>query len=60
MQARTAEIQEQLERDRLLAKIALRIHQSLNLNEIINAAVSEVQQLLTDETLLGDDSWVKQ
>ena len=46
VQARTAEIQEQLERDRLLAKIALRIHQSLNLNEIINAAVTEVQQFL--------------
>lgn len=46
VQARTAEIQEQFERDRLLAKIALRIHQSLNLNEIINAAVTEVQQFL--------------
>ena len=46
VQARTAEIQEQLERDHLLAKIALRIHQSLNLNEIINAAVTEVQQFL--------------
>lgn len=46
VQARTAEIQEQLERDCLLAKIALRIHQSLNLNEIINAAVTEVQQFL--------------
>ncbi len=46
VQARTAEIQEQLERDRLLAKIALRIHQSLDLNEIINAAVTEVQQFL--------------
>ncbi|MGD1807490.1 CBS domain-containing protein [Dapis sp. BLCC M126] len=46
VQARTAEIQEQLERDRLLAKIALRIHQSLNLDEIINAAVTEVQQFL--------------
>ena len=52
VQARTAEIQEQLERDRLLAKIALRIHQSLNLNEIINAAVSEVQQLLTADRVV--------
>ncbi|MEB3340534.1 CBS domain-containing protein [Okeania sp.] len=46
VQARTAEIQAQLERDRLLAQIALRIHQSLNINEIINAAVTEVQQFL--------------
>ncbi len=53
VQARTAEIQEQLERDHLLAKIALRIHQSLNLNEIINAAVTEVQQFLkTDRVVL--------
>ena len=46
IQARTAEIQEQLERARLLAQIALRIHQSLNLDEIIHAAVTEVQQFL--------------
>ncbi|MCL2932637.1 MAG: CBS domain-containing protein [Trichodesmium sp. MAG_R03] len=53
VQARTAEIQEQLERDRLLAKIALRIHQSLNLKEIINAAVIEVQQFLkADQVVL--------
>ena len=53
VQARTAEIQEQLERDRLLAKIALRIHQSLNLQEIINAAVTEVQQFLkADQVVL--------
>ncbi|MDY7002979.1 MAG: CBS domain-containing protein [Cyanobacteriota bacterium] len=53
VQARTAEIQEQLERDRLLAKIALRIHQSLNIDEIINAAVTEVQQFLkTDRVVL--------
>lgn len=53
VQARTAEIQAQLERDRLLAKIALRIHQSLNIDEIINAAVTEVQQFLkTDRVVL--------
>ncbi|MGB3507922.1 MAG: CBS domain-containing protein [Microcoleaceae cyanobacterium] len=46
VRARTAEIEEQLERDHLLAQIALRIHQSLNLDEIINAAVTEVQQFL--------------
>ncbi|NEN88289.1 MAG: CBS domain-containing protein [Okeania sp. SIO3H1] len=53
VQARTAEIQEQLERDRLLAKIALRIHQSLNIDEIINAVVTEVQQFFkTDRVVL--------
>ncbi|OCQ97996.1 histidine kinase [Oscillatoriales cyanobacterium USR001] len=43
---RTAKLHEQLERDRLLTKISLRIHQSLNLDEIINATVAEVQQIL--------------
>ncbi len=52
VKARTAKIQEQLERERLLAKIALRIHQSLNLNEIMNAAVTEVQQFLKADRVL--------
>ncbi|NET78698.1 MULTISPECIES: CBS domain-containing protein [Okeania] len=53
VQARTAEIQAQLERDRLLAKIALRIHQSLDIDEIINAVVTEVKQFLkTDRVVL--------
>ncbi|NEQ41722.1 MAG: CBS domain-containing protein [Okeania sp. SIO3I5] len=52
VQARTAEIQEQLERAHLLAKIAMRIHQSLNLDEIINAAVIEVQQFLKADRVL--------
>jgi signal transduction histidine kinase/CBS domain-containing protein len=43
---RTAKLHEQLQRDRLLTKISLRIHQSLNLDEIINATVAEVQQVL--------------
>jgi signal transduction histidine kinase/CBS domain-containing protein len=43
---RTAKLQEQLERDRLLAQIAMRIHQSLDLEKILNAAVAEVQQFL--------------
>ena len=43
---RTAKLQEQLERDRLLAQIAMRIHQSLDLDKILNAAVAEVQQFL--------------
>lgn len=52
VQARTAEIQAQLERDRLLAQIALRIHQSLNLDKIINAAVTEVQQFLKSDRVV--------
>lgn len=53
VQARTAEIQAQLERDHLLAKIALRIHQSLDIDDIINAVVTEVQQFLkTDRVVL--------
>ncbi|MDJ0556058.1 MAG: CBS domain-containing protein [Microcoleaceae cyanobacterium MO_207.B10] len=52
VRARTAEIQAQLERDRLLAHIALRIHQSLNLDEIINAAVMEVQQFLNADRVV--------
>ncbi|NEO54880.1 MAG: CBS domain-containing protein [Okeania sp. SIO3B5] len=52
VQARTAEIQAQLERDRLLAKIALRIHQSLDIDEIINAVVTEVQQFLKTDRVV--------
>ena len=43
---RTAKLHSQLQRDRLLTKIALRIHQSLNLDEIINATVAEVRLVL--------------
>lgn len=43
---RTAKLHEQLQRDRLLTQIALRIHQSLNLEEILHASVDEVRQVL--------------
>jgi len=43
---RTAKLNEQAQRDRLLTQIALRIHQSLNLEEILNASVDEVRQVL--------------
>lgn len=43
---RTAKLHEQVQRDRLLTQIALRIHQSLNLEEILNASVDEVRQVL--------------
>lgn len=46
VQQRTAQLQEQAECDRLLATIAHRIRQSLNLAEILNATVFEVRQFL--------------
>ncbi|MEW5859701.1 MAG: CBS domain-containing protein [Cyanobacteriota bacterium] len=48
-----AELLEQLERNRLLTTIALRIHQSLDLDEILNTAVAEVRQFLqTDRVII--------
>jgi signal transduction histidine kinase/CBS domain-containing protein len=46
VQERTAKLHEQLQRERLMSKISLQIHQSLNLNEILNTTVAEVQQVL--------------
>ena len=43
---RTAKLHEQVQRDRLLTQISLRIHQSLNLEEILHASVDEVRQVL--------------
>ncbi|MBW3585620.1 MAG: CBS domain-containing protein, partial [Cyanobacteria bacterium 0813] len=43
---RTAKLHEQLQRDRLLTHISLRIHQSLNLEEILHGSVDEVRQVL--------------
>lgn len=46
VQERTAKLYEQLQRERLLTKISLQIHQSLNLDEILDTTVIEVQQVL--------------
>ncbi len=46
VQERTAKLHEQLQRERLMGKISLQIHQSLNLNAILNTTVAEVQQVL--------------
>jgi len=44
---------EQVNYDRLLAKIALRIRQSLNLDAVLNTAVAEVRQFLqTDRVII--------
>ncbi len=44
---------EQINYERILAKIALRIRQSLNLDEVLNTAVAEVRQFLqTDRVVI--------
>lgn len=45
-------LQDQAKRDRLLAAIASRIRQSLNLEEILNTTVTEVRQLLQVDRVL--------
>lgn len=53
VQTRTTELQHQLERDRLINEMALKIRQSLNLEEILNVAVTQGRQLLkTDRVLI--------
>ena len=50
---RTSQLEEQAKCDRLLATIALRIRQSLNLEDILNTTVSEVRQFLqTDRVII--------
>jgi diguanylate cyclase (GGDEF)-like protein/PAS domain S-box-containing protein len=46
------QLQDQAKRDRLLAAIASRIRQSLNLEEILNTTVTEVHQLLQVDRVL--------
>lgn len=45
-------LQKQAERDRLMAAIALRIHQSLDLQEILDCTVAEVRQFLQVDRVL--------
>ncbi len=53
VRSRTAQLEEQAKCDRLLAATTLRIHQSLNLQEILLTTVSEVRQLLqTDRAII--------
>jgi signal transduction histidine kinase/DNA-binding NarL/FixJ family response regulator len=47
-----AQLQKTQERQRLIATTALRIRQSLNLEQILNTAVAEVQQLLKCDRVL--------
>ncbi|UWU45924.1 CBS domain-containing protein [Limnospira platensis] len=52
VQERTAQLQEQLQRERLLAKISLQIHQSLNLDEILNTTVAELRDFLSSDRVV--------
>jgi PAS domain S-box-containing protein len=60
MQLRT-QLQQQIERERLVAQITRKIHHSLNLEEILQTTVTEVRQFLqTDRVLifrLQSDGW---
>jgi PAS domain S-box-containing protein len=49
---RTAQIQEQADYQRLLATVAQRIRQSLNLEEILTTTVKEVRQILACDRVL--------
>lgn len=57
VQERTASLQSQLERERLLGAIALRIRQSLDLDEILHTAVAEGCDLLQADRLLIYRFW---
>lgn len=53
MQEVTVRVPQQVDCDRLLATMALRIRKSLNLEEILNTAVAEVRQFLqTDRVII--------
>jgi|GEM_PF-2091178 len=52
MQERTAQLQKQAEKDRLLANLAHQIRQSLNVREILNIAALQVRQILKVERVL--------
>ncbi len=49
---RTAKLYEQLQRERLLAKISFQIHQTLNLEEILETTVAEVRQVLSADRVV--------
>lgn len=53
VQKSTVDPPEQIDYERILAKIALHIRQSLNLDEVLNTAVAEVRQFLqTDRVVI--------
>ncbi len=52
MEVDKAKIPTQIQSDRLLATMALRIRQSLNLDEILDTAVAEVRQLLQTDRVI--------
>ncbi len=52
VQQHAAELYKVAQRERLLAQVAFRIRQSLNLQEILNSTVTEVRQLLACDRVL--------
>jgi len=52
VEARTAKLQQQAERERLFNKITSKIHQSLNLPDILHTAVEEVREFLGCDRVL--------
>ncbi len=52
VEARTAKLQQQAERERLFNKIASKIHQSLNLSKILHTTVEEVREFLGCDRVL--------
>ncbi|MDY7020038.1 MAG: CBS domain-containing protein [Cyanobacteriota bacterium] len=52
VQDRTAKLYEQLQRERLFAKISFQIHQSLDIEEILSTTVLEVRQVLNADRVL--------
>ncbi len=52
VQERTAKLYEQLQRERLFAKISFQIHQSLDIEDILNTTVAEVRLVLSADRVL--------
>ncbi|MGB3189831.1 MAG: CBS domain-containing protein [Limnoraphis sp.] len=52
VQERTAKLYEQLQRERLFAKISFQIHQSLDIEDILNTTVAEVRLVLSSDRVL--------
>jgi signal transduction histidine kinase/CBS domain-containing protein len=52
VQERTSKLYEQLQRERLFAKISFQIHQSLNIEDILNTTVAEVRLVLNADRVV--------
>ncbi len=52
VQERTSKLYEQLQRERLFAKISFQIHQSLNIEDILSTTVAEVRLVLNADRVI--------